>query len=397
MNKTKSLNFNDTAIAFQALSNRDLRNARRLFKLMNYNGLVALGTLITQKALKYKLPVNGLIKKTIFKQFCGGENLDEVKNVIDHLENFNVHAILDYGVEAKESEHDFDKTAGYLIQTIQYATKEPYINIISSKITGLIRFDLLDKISEQIQGKTSLTKAEKAEYCKGLQRVESIAKTAHKAKVQIYFDAEESWIQPAIDKIVTQLMKQFNCEQPIVFNTIQLYRHDRLQFLKDAYADSLEDCYTLAVKLVRGAYMEKERARAQAMNYEDPIQPDKAATDRDFNLALDFCVKHLGKIAVSCATHNEVSTLHLANLIDKGTLANNHPLISFAQLYGMSDHLTFNLAKAGYYVAKYLPYGPVKEVIPYLIRRADENSSVDGQWSREFKLIEAEMKRRDLI
>lgn len=397
MSKTKSLNFNNTAIAFQALSNRDLRNARRLFKLMNYNGLVALGTLITQKALKYKLPVNGLIKNTIFKQFCGGENLDEVKNVIDHLENFNVHAILDYGVEAKESEHDFDKTARYLIETIQYATKEPYINIISSKITGLIRFDLLHKISTQIEGKTTLTKAEKAEYTKGLQRVESISKAAHKAKVQIYFDAEESWIQPAIDKIVTQMMKQFNCEQPIVFNTIQLYRHDRLQFLKDAYTDSLEHCYTLAIKLVRGAYMEKERARAQDMNYEDPIQPNKAATDRDFNLALDFCVKHLGKIAVSCATHNEASTLHLANLIDKGTLPNNHPLISFAQLYGMSDHLTFNLAKAGYYVAKYLPYGPVKEVIPYLIRRADENSSVDGQWSREFKLIEAEMKRRDLI
>jgi len=397
MSKTKLPNFNDTVIAFQALSNRDLKDAYRLFKLMNYNGLVALGTLVTQLALKYKLPVKGLIKKSIFKQFCGGENLAEVKKVIDHLEKFNVHAILDYGVEAKESELEFDNTAAYLIETIQYATKEPYINIISSKITGLMRFDLLHKMSEQIQGNAILSKEEKTEYKKGLQRVESVSKAAHKAKVQIYFDAEESWIQPAIDNIVTQMMQQFNCEQPIIFNTIQLYRHDRLQFLKNAYQDSLKHCYTLAVKLVRGAYMEKERARAEAMDYEDPIQPDKAATDKDFNLALDFCMKHLGKIAVSCATHNEASTLHLANLIDKGTLSNNHPLISFAQLYGMSDHLTFNLAKAGYYVAKYLPYGPVKEVIPYLIRRADENSSVDGQWSREFSLVKAEMKRRDLI
>lgn len=397
MSKVKLLDFNDTAIAFQALSNKDLKNAFRLFKLMNYNGLVALGTLATQWALKFKLPVKGLIKQSIFKQFCGGENLNEVKEVITHLEKFNVHAILDYGVEAKESEEDFDQTARYLIDTIQYATNEPYINIISSKITGLMRFDLLHKASEQIAGKATLSKAEQTEYNKGMQRVQNVSKAANDAKVQIYFDAEESWIQPAIDDIVTQMMLQFNCEQPIIFNTIQLYRHDRLQFLKNAYQDSLTECYTLAVKLVRGAYMEKERERAATLNYEDPIQPDKDSTDRDFNLALDFCMQHLGKIAVSCATHNEASTLHLANLIDQGALANNHPLISFAQLYGMSDHLTFNLAKAGYYVAKYLPYGPVKEVIPYLIRRADENSSVDGQWSREFNLVEAEMKRRNLI
>jgi len=392
MSKKTSLNFEDTAIAFQALSNKDLRNAFRLFKLMNYNGLVALGTLLTQWALKFKLPVKSAIKASIYKQFCGGENLDEVKAVIDTLENFNVHAILDYGVEAKETENDFDKTASYLIETIQYATEEPYINIISSKITGLIRFDLLQKVSEQV----TLSKEEQTEYNRGLKRVEEISKAGYEAKVQIYFDAEESWIQPAIDEIVTKMMQQYNCEEPIIFNTIQLYRHDRLAFLKDAYAASLNDCYTLAVKLVRGAYMEKERERAEAMNYEDPIQPNKAATDKDFNLALDFCVQHLGKIAVSCATHNEASTLHLAKLLDKGALPNNHPSISFAQLYGMSDHLTFNLAKAGYYVAKYLPYGPVKEVIPYLIRRAAENSSVDGQWSREFNLVKAEMQRRSL-
>jgi len=393
MSKKESLNFEDTAIAFQALSNRDLRNAFRLFKLMNYNGLVALGTLLTQWALKFKLPVKSAIKASIYKQFCGGENLEEVKAVIDTLENFNVHAILDYGVEAKETEKDFDKTANYLIETIQYATEEPYINIISSKITGLIRFDLLHKVSEQI----SLSEEEHAEYNRGLKRVNEVSKAGYEAKVQIYFDAEESWIQPAIDEIVTKMMQQYNCEQPIIFNTIQLYRHDRLAFLKDAYTTSLNDCYTLAVKLVRGAYMEKERERAETMNYEDPIQPNKAATDKDFNEALDFCVQHLGKIAVSCATHNEASTLHLANLLNKGALPNNHPSISFAQLYGMSDHLTFNLAKAGYYVAKYLPYGPVKEVIPYLIRRASENSSIDGQWSREFNLVKAEMQRRDLI
>jgi len=393
MSNNTRLNLDDTAIAFQALDNSELKNAYRLFKMMNYNGLMELGTMVTQWALKKNLPVEGIIKSTIFKQFCGGETIEEVKEVIDTLERYQVHAILDYGVEAKESEADFDKTAQYLIDTIQYATEEPYINITSSKITGLIRFELLEKVSAN----ESLTSEEQAEYNRGLQRVKAVSQAAHDTKVQIYFDAEESWIQQAIDDIVTQMMQQFNCDDPIVFNTVQLYRHDRLQFLKDAYEQSLSDCYTLAVKLVRGAYMEKERARAAELGYEDPIQPNKVATDKDFNLALDFCMQHIGKIAVSCATHNEKSTMHLANLIDKGALPNNHPLISFAQLYGMSDHLTFNLSQAGYYVAKYLPYGPVKEVIPYLIRRAAENSSVDGQWSREFNLVEAEMKRRDLM
>lgn len=389
----KQLSFEDTSIAFEALSDKELRETYALFTMMNNNFMVNTGSKITNWALKFGLPVQGLIKKTIFPQFCGGETIEESKAVVNKLKKYNVHAILDYGIEAKQNEEDFEKTAQYLVKTINYAIEEPHLNIISSKITGLIRFELLQKYSSA----EKLNKKEKEEYDRGLKRVKFVCKAAYDAKVQIYFDAEESWIQPAIDEIVMEMIALYNCDEPIIFQTVQLYRHDRLQYLKDELKKSLDECYILAVKLVRGAYMERERARAEEMGYEDPIQPNKAATDRDFNLALDFCMEHLGKMAVCCASHNEESTKHLAQLIDDGHLENNHPLICFAQLYGMSDHMTFNLAKAGFYAAKYLPYGPVNEVIPYLIRRANENSSVDGQMSREFKLVKKEMKRRELI
>jgi len=385
--------FDDTAIAFQNLSNYELRRAYYLFKLFNYNLLVQFGSLATLKALKIGLPIKPIIKKTIFEHFCAGETIEEAKTVVDKLEAYKVHTVLDYGVEAKATEQEFDNTKNHLIEKIEYAKEEPYFNIVSSKLTSLFNFELLEKVSAGIP----LIEEEQKVYNRGKKRIGEIAAAAEKANIKIFIDAEESWIQNAIDEIVTALMEKHNKKQPIIYNTIQLYRHDRLQFLKDAKAKATEKGYQLAVKLVRGAYMEKERTRAEELGYEDPIQPNKIATDRDFDLALSFCMEHCGEIAMCCATHNADSTAYLMQLIQECNLPNDHPSISFAQLYGMSDHLTFNLANAGFCAMKYLVYGPVKDVIPYLIRRAQENSSIDGQWSREFSLIKKEMKRRGLF
>lgn len=385
--------FDNTAIAFQSLSNNELRRAYYLFKMFNYNLLVKFGSKATLHALKLNLPIKPIIKKTIFEQFCAGETIEQAKKVVDNLEQYKVHTVLDYGVEAKATEQEFDKTKDHLIEKIEYAKEEPLLNIISSKLTSLFNFELLEKVSAGIP----LMKEEQTKYDNGKKRITAIAKAAEKANIKIYMDAEESWIQNAIDQIVTELMEIHNKKQPIIYNTIQLYRHDRLQFLKDAYAKATKNGYKLGVKLVRGAYMEKERARAAQFGYEDPIQANKTATDRDFDTALSFCMEHCGEISICCATHNAESTAYFMQLIQECNLPNDHPSVSFAQLYGMSDHLTFNLAKAGFCAMKYLIYGPVKDVIPYLIRRAEENSSTDGQWSREFSLIEKEMNRRGLF
>jgi len=389
----KITSFDDTAVAFQSLSNFELRRAYYLFKLFNYNFLVQFGSTATLKALKLGLPIKPIIKKTIFEHFCAGETIEEAKAVIDNLEQYKVHTVLDYGVEAKATEEEFDNTKNHLIEKIKYAQNEPYFNIVSSKLTGLFNFEILEKVSAKIP----LIGDEQKKYNKGKKRISDIARAAEKANIKIFFDAEESWIQNAIDEIVTELMEKHNKKQPIIYNTIQLYRHDRLAFLKDAYTKAKEKGYQLAVKLVRGAYMEKERARAAELRYEDPIQPNKIATDKDFDLALSFCMEHTGEIALCCASHNIESTAYLTDLIKECNLPNDHPSISFAQLYGMSDHLTFNLANAGFCAMKYLVYGPVKDVIPYLVRRAQENSSIDGQWSREFSLVKREMKRRGLF
>lgn len=385
--------FENTAVAFQNLSNFQLRRAYYLFKLFNYNFLVQIGSAATIRALKMGLPISPVIKKTIYEQFCAGETIEQAKKVVDNLEQYKVHSVLDYGVEGKATEEEFDNTKNHLIEKIKYAKKEPYLNIVSSKLTSLFNFDLLEKVSAGIP----LMADEEAVYKKGKKRISSIAKTAEKANIKIFIDAEESWIQGAIDEIVTELMERHNKKQPIIYNTIQLYRHDRLQFLKDAFANAKEKGYQLAVKLVRGAYMERERERASELGYSDPIQPDKSSTDQDFDEALKFCMQYAGEISLCCATHNLESTAYLAQLIKESNLPNDHPSISFAQLYGMSDHLTFNLANAGFCAMKYLIYGPVKDVIPYLVRRAQENSSIDGQWSREFSLIKKEMKRRKLF
>ncbi|MFK7907232.1 MAG: proline dehydrogenase family protein, partial [Chitinophagales bacterium] len=301
-----------------------------------------------------------------------------------------VKVLLDYGVEAKKTEYDFDETARQLSKAIKYGRDDDNVPAISSKISGLARFDLLEKMSE---GKP-LKKKELDELANVKKRLQKICKSADKYKVAIYFDAEESWIQPAIDALVLEMMEEYNQEEPLIFNTYQLYRHDRLAFMKENHAAAKAKGYILAAKLVRGAYMEKERERAAKNGYPSPIQPNKEACDTDYNLSLAYCIEHLDSMAFCCASHNEKSNAYLCELIEEKELAFNHPHIYFSQLYGMSDNISFNLAKAGYNILKYLPYGPVKEVIPYLIRRADENTAVTGQMGRELSLVVEELGRR---
>ena len=387
------INFDDTSIAFAGKTDDELSHAHNLFRLMQFEPLVNIGSKFTEIAFNVGLPISYPIKLTIFDQFCGGTDIQECLKPIKKLSEYGVHTILDYGAEAKENEKDFDKIASFLIENLKLAEEDPDINIISSKITGLMRFHLLEKISNN----EALNETEQAEWERGLARVKSVSQQAYDCEIQIYYDAEESWIQDAIDQIVIDHSKEFNKEKPIIFNTVQLYRHDRLAFLKSSLKNAKKDGYILAVKIVRGAYMEKENKRADEMDYPTPIQADKAATDKAYNEALLFCIDNIDHLAFCNATHNENSCKLLAETVQAKSFPNDHPHIFSSQLYGMSDNLSFNMAKADFNVAKYMPYGPVKEVIPYLIRRARENTAVNGQLGRELGLIKIEMGRRNLL
>lgn len=382
--------FENTEIAFKAKSNRDLQRSYWLFKLIGYNWLVKLGPPMVNFAFSIHLPITGIIKSTVFKQFCGGESMDDCNGTMAELHKYGIGSILDYSVEGKEAEEEFEHTTQETVETILKAKGNPQIPFCVFKVTGLARFDLLAKVNSRAQ----LSADEQAEFDRIKNRIYTICKCAFDNRVRIFIDAEESWIQDTIDGIAREMMLQFNQQTAIVFNTIQLYRHDRLEFLKTSFEDALKHNYVLGVKLVRGAYMEKERARAAGMNYNSPIQPDKSASDRDYNEALVFCVKNINRIYLCAGTHNEDSSLLLAKLMHENNIAPNDERIYFSQLFGMSDHISYNLANAGYNVAKYLPYGPVKSVMPYLFRRAAENTSVKGQSGRELSLITKERKRR---
>lgn len=387
------INFTDTQTAFAYKSNNELNKSYWLFRLINNSSLVKVSTTLARLSFKWHLPVTPFVKYTIYNQFCSGESLQSSLPVIARLNQYGVKSLLDYGVEAKESEADFDQTIQQLLKSIEFARTNPAVPAISTKITGYARFALLEKVSNN----TSLTTEEQAEWDNVWKRMHQLCTAARNAKISIYFDAEESWVQPAIDLLVNTMMEQYNKGFPYAFTTLQMYRHDRLGFLKQLYADAQEKGFLAAVKLVRGAYMEKERARAKEYGYPSPIQPDKASSDRDFNAALEFCIRHIEGVAVCNASHNEDSADYLCRVMQQAGVEANHPNVWFAQLYGMGDHITFNLAKAGYNVAKYLPYGPVREVIPYLIRRSEENTSVTGQMSRELGLILQEKKRRSKL
>ncbi len=384
------LDFQDTATAFADKSNSELKEKYRLFKMLNSPLLNAIGTRSAKFALALGLPVEGLIKRTIFEQFCGGETIEESEETILELGNANIGTILDYSVEGQAREADFDNTKDEIIRTITRAKDDPNIPFAVFKVSGIAPLGTLERLS----AKRKLDAKSQAKCERIHNRVDEICEYAYSVGQPIFIDAEDSWIQDAIDRLATDAMEKYNLEKPIVFNTVQLYRAGRLQYLKEARRQATSDGYILAVKLVRGAYMEKERARARELDYPSPIQPDKESTDRDFDAALDYCLDHINDVAFVAGTHNEKSTQHLARKMHEKGIAENHPDIFYSQLYGMSDNLTYVLAKHGYNVSKYVPYGPVKDTIPYLIRRAQENSSAAGQISRELDLISTELKRR---
>lgn len=404
MSKTViAVSFDNTENAFAYKSDKELKKAHFLFSSMGYQALVQLGTRLTPWAIRVGLPIKNIIRNTIFEQFVGGETLEETARVAAKLKQFNVQVILDYGVEGKEGEENFDHATEEFIKVINYAATQPNIPFMSVKVTGLARFALLEKLDAAATAKSGfegkvheeiLTAAEKAEWQRVVERIIRICEAAEVKNIGVLIDAEESWIQDPVDALTMQMMERFNRKKKVIYNTIQLYRHDRLQFLKDSFASARQKGFVLGAKLVRGAYMEKERKRAASMNYPSPIQPNKSATDRDYNAALEFCIDYINHIALIVASHNEYSNLLITELLDKKGLPHNHPHVHFSQLYGMSDNITFNLAKNSFSVSKYLPFGPIGDVIPYLMRRAQENSSVSGQTGRELGLIKKEIERR---
>lgn len=398
-----SISFEDTKTAFNYKTNKELKRARFLFELMRKDWLVKWGVWLIPIALKIGLPIKGLVRKTIFNQFVGGETLEETSVVAEKLSEFNVKVILDYAVERKEGEENFDKVADGFINVIQYAATQPTIPFMSVKLTGIARFELLQKISNAsdyhhiIQGEIPLeilNADEKKEWGRVVARLYKIGKAAAKSNIGVLVDAEESWIQDPVDAVTTQMMQEFNIQKAVFYNTAQLYRKDRLQFVKDSVEYAKKNNYIPAIKLVRGAYMEKERERAYELNYPIPINENKQGTDEEYNAALEFCINPENNIHIIIGSHNEYSNLYAIQLMKRLDRPLNDPSIFFSQLYGMSDNITFNLAKAGCLVSKYLPFGAIKDVIPYLMRRAEENSSLGGQTGRELSLIKKELKRR---
>jgi proline dehydrogenase len=390
----------DTRIAFADKSNADLWRAAWIFRIIGNPTVSAIGQALTKGAMALHLPVKGLVKATIFKQFCGGETIAESLRTAEKLARSGIGTILDHSVEGQDDEAALDDTVAEVLRTIAVARERVDIPFCVFKPTGISRTRLLEDVS----GGAPLGAAEQAEWQRVLARMDRLCKAAHEAGVPLLVDAEESWLQPAIDGMVDAMMATYNRERPIVYNTVQLYRHDRLAFLKASQAKARAEGYHIGIKLVRGAYMEKERERAAEQGYASPIHADKAAVDRDYDAALVFCLDHVfpatgtpvgsGRIAFMAGTHNEHSCLLLARLMHERGIPHDHPHIYFAQLLGMSDNISYNLAAARYRVAKYVPYGPVREVLPYLIRRAAENTSVKGQTGRELSLILAERRRR---
>jgi proline dehydrogenase len=384
------LDLSDTATAFAGKSDAELERKYWLFRMMNSPLLTDIGTKSASFGLSLGLPIKFLIKETVFRQFCGGETIQESERAIRELARANIGTILDYSVEGKKEERVFEQTKGEILRTVKRAAGDQNLPFSVFKVTGVARFELLERISQ----KRELAETERVEWNLARNRVQEICQSAATHNQPIFIDAEESWIQDAIDGLVREMMRLFNREKPIVFNTLQMYRHDRLEFLKKSHAEARDEGFRYAVKFVRGAYMEKERERAEEMNYPSPIQPDKQATDRDYDSAIEYCMENIEEITFVNATHNEESVQLLVRLMKEKNLPNDDSRIHFSQLYGMSDNLSYVLANKGYNVSKYVPYGPVKDVLPYLIRRAQENTAVVGQMSRELEMIDQEIKRR---
>lgn len=385
------IKLNNTEVAFKSKSDKDLKRAHWLFKLISNDRMVKLGKWATKVAMKTYLPIEGLIRKTIFKQFCGGTSIEDSLETTKRLADQNVKSILDYSIEGKTSDEDFDYTVGEIIRTMEEAKRNPNIPYAVFKTTGLCPISILEKANQTID---DLNEEERAIYNKLEERVDKICHAAYESGIPLFIDAEETWIQNTIDRMVYKMAVKYNKERAVVFNTIQMYRHDRLAYMQEQIDLARKEGWFLGLKIVRGAYMEKERERAALKGYPDPIQPNKEATDRDYNESLRIAVENRDVISICAGTHNEKSTEVLMELLEQHQIDKNDKRFYFSQLLGMSDHISFNLGAAGYMVAKYVPYGPIKEVLPYLIRRAEENTSIAGQTSRELLLINQELERR---
>ncbi|TDK41940.1 proline dehydrogenase family protein [Algoriphagus formosus] len=382
------ISFENLEVAFASKTDAKLRKMYLIFATLNNNLISGLGVGLANLAFKLKLPIKGIMKKTMFGHFCGGETIDETILACQKLADYGVQAILDLSVEGKGDEESFEKTTEEIYQTMLKSAETDYMPFGVFKTTGLGDFHIMEKI----QAGQKLTQAEEQAFDRVKERVDRLCKAAHDLGIRVMVDAEESWFQDVIDDLAYEAMEKYNKERCVVYNTYQMYRHDSLARLMKAHQVAQEKGYLFGAKPVRGAYMEKERERAEEMGYPDPIQPNKAATDRDYDAAIRFCVEK--GIYLVCASHNEKSNLELTELMEEFGLDPQDRRVFFSQLYGMSDNISFNLAKAGYNVVKYVPYGPVEKVMPYLTRRAAENTSIAGQSSREFELVKREMKRR---
>ncbi|MEM6768303.1 MAG: proline dehydrogenase family protein [Bacteroidota bacterium] len=389
---TKQVQFDDTKLAFQAKSEQSLKRTYQLFQLIDSPFLTKVGPPILQAALRIGLPIQGMVKKTLFDIFCGGETIAETESTATQLYRFGVSTILDYSVEAEKTEAGFDETLRNILETLEQGKNHREVAFSACKLTGLASFSLM----EQKQAGTPFSSTEEAAYLRAKERLERICKKAVEARTPVFIDAEESWIQETIDRLAEEMMERYNTSATYVYTTIQLYRHDRLAYLTSLIKKSKEKGYQLGVKLVRGAYMEKEAERALEHGYSNPIQPSREATHRDFNAALALCIENIHHVNLCAGTHNEESCYQLMELMETAGVGPEDKSVWFSQLLGMSDHISFNLSHAGYNVAKYVPFGPVKAVIPYLMRRAEENTAIAGQSSREVSLLRKEMKRRRL-
>lgn len=382
--------FNNTEVAFALKTDTELDRAYFLFKMIANEPLVRIGTAVTNFALKAHLPVEGLIRATVFDHFCGGTTEDDCLTVVDKMFTKGVSSVLDYSVEGKEEEEQFDAALEMTLKTIEFAKERLAIPFAVFKPTGFGRFYLYEKLGE----KQPLTPEEQVEWNRVVERFDIVCKTAHEKDVALLIDGEESWMQDAADDLVTDMMRKYNKDKAIVFNTLQLYRWDRLDYLKKLHSIAKTENFHIGMKLVRGAYMEKENKRAEEKGYPTPICASKEATDVNYDTTVIYMMENLEKMSIFAGTHNEESSYKLMDLMQKMNIAKNDNRIWFGQLYGMSDNISYNLAQNGYNVAKYLPFGPVRDVMPYLIRRAEENTSVAGQTSRELNLLKAERDRR---
>ncbi|WP_457611000.1 proline dehydrogenase family protein [Lutibacter sp.] len=384
--------FDNTEVAFALKSNSELDRAFYLFEMIKREPLVKIGTAVTKFAIKTHLPVEGIIRATVFDHFCGGVTEEDCMPTIDKMFTKNVHAVLDYSAEGKEVEEQFDLAMEKTLNTIKFGKEKESLPFAVFKPTGFGKFKLYQKITAGID----LDTHEIVEWKRVKERYDTVSKAAYEADIPLLIDAEETWMQTAADDLIEEMMKKYNTEKAIVFGTLQLYRWDRLDYLKKLHKRAKEQGFYVGMKLVRGAYMEKERERANKFGYKDPICVDKAATDKMYNDVLTYMIENIDDMAVFSGSHNEESAYLLMDLIEKHQLAKDDKRIWFGQLYGMSDHISYNLAKEGYNVAKYLPFGPVRDVMPYLIRRAEENTSVAGQTNRELELLKRERERRKI-